>query len=103
MTMEISAATENEIRDMVYNFFAEECDIDRSQLSDETDIVEELRGDSLMLLSLLEMVRKRYNLKVELKTLGKHLMKRPANTLGQTVDLTLAVVKHGDNIINVEL
>jgi hypothetical protein len=56
-----------------------------------------------MLLSLLEIVRKKHNLKIELKTLGKHLMKRPANTVGDVIELTLAIVKHGDNIINVEL
>lgn len=100
---EIDQQTERDIRDLVYEYFASECDIDRSRLTDDTDIIEELEGDSLMLLSLLESVRKKYSLSVELKTLGRHLMRRPANTIGQIVELTLAIVRHGDDIVNVEL
>lgn len=92
-----------EIRKLVISYFSEECDIAKENISDTTNIIEELEGDSLMLLSLLEVVRKKYNLSIELKTLGKHLMKRPANTVGEVVNLTVAIVEHGDNIINVEI
>ena len=100
---ELSKQQESEIRALVYDFFAEECDIDSSKLSDSTNIIEELEGDSLMLLSLLEIVRKKYGLKIELKTLGKHLMKKPASTIGQVVELTVKIVRHGDNIVNVDV
>lgn len=95
--------TAKEIAEMVYEYFAEECDVEVSEISDTTSIIEDLEGDSLMLLSLLEQVRKKYDIKVELKTLGKHLMKKPSDTIGQVVELTVAVVEHGDNILNVEL
>jgi len=100
---EIDQQAEREIRELVYDYFASECDIDQSRLTDETDIIEELEGDSLMLLSLLESVRRKYGLSVELKTLGRHLMNKPANTIGQIVELTLAIVRHGDNIVSLEL
>lgn len=100
---QVDEKTVKEIRDLVYTFFAEECDFDKSKITDTTNIISELEGDSLMLLSLLEMVRKKYGLGVELKTLGKHLMRKPAETVGQVVALTLAIVEHGDNIINIEV
>lgn len=92
-----------EIRDLVYEFFADECDVERESISDETDIIEELEGDSLMMLSLLRKVCAKYQISVELKTLGKHLMKQPANTIGDILSLTNALVEHGDDIVNVEL
>jgi acyl carrier protein len=92
-----------QIKDMVYDYFSEECDMDKSEISDSTDIITDLEGDSLMLLSLLEVFRKKYELTIELKTLGKHLMKKPANTVGQVIELTAAIVEHGNDIINVEL
>ncbi|MBD3239724.1 MAG: acyl carrier protein [Chitinivibrionales bacterium] len=92
-----------EIRETVYDYFAEECEIDKSEIRDDTDIMEELEGDSLMLLSLLEIFRKKYNLTIELKALGKHLMKKPANTVGQVIDLTTQIVRHGDDILAVSL
>ena len=100
---EVNQATLDEIRRMTYEYFADECDLEVSEISDATDIIADLEGDSLMLLSLLELFRKRYDLTVELKTLGKHLMKRPANTVGQVIDLTVELVKHGNDIVNVDL
>jgi acyl carrier protein len=90
-----------EIRNLVYDYFGDECDIPKETITDSTNIIEELGGDSLMLLSLLETVRKKYRLSVELKTLGKHLMKKPAHTVGDVVSLTIAIVEHGDNIVNI--
>lgn len=92
-----------EIRDIVYEYFEEECEVDRSEISDDTNIINELEGDSLMLLSLLEIFRKKYNLSIELKTLGKHLMKKPADTVGQVVNLSANILRFGDDIINAEI
>jgi acyl carrier protein len=107
---ELDEKTSQEIRDLIVDFFAHECDVDKSRITvdksritDQTDIIAELRGDSLMFLSLLAKVRKRYGIGVELKTLARHLMKKPANTVGQVVDLTFAIVKHGEDILKVEL
>lgn len=103
MAREIDEATQARIRDMVFRYFSEECDIPREQLSDETHVIEDLEGDSLMILALLERVRRENGLTVELKTLGRHLMRKPANNLGQILALTLAIVRHGDDIVNVDL
>lgn len=101
--VEVDAAVIEEIRKIVYEYFSEECDVEPNDISDETNIISDLEGDSVMLLSLLEIVRKKYNLSIELKTLGKHLMKKPANTIGQVIDLTTNIVRYGNDIINVEL
>lgn len=100
---EIDEATVKEIRETVYAYFADECDVALEKISDETDIIEDLEGDSLMLLSLLEIFRKKYDLRIELKALGKHLMKRPANRIGQVIALTTELVRYGNDILNVEL
>jgi len=100
---EVDQETINEIRTTVYEYFSDECDVDISEISDETDVIGDLEGDSLMLLSLLEIFRKKYELSIELKTLGKHLMKKPADTVGQVIDLTVEIVRHGNDIVNVDL
>ena len=91
------------IRDMVFDFFAEECDVERESISESTDVIEELEGDSLMMLALLRKVCARFGITVELKTLGRHMMRRPASTVGEVLALTYALVEHGDDIVNVEL
>jgi acyl carrier protein len=95
--------TIDEIRKTVYDYFADECEVEIDEISDDTNIISDLEGDSLMLLALLEIFRKKYELSIELKTLGKHLMKKPAETIGQVIDLTEAIVRYGNDIVNVEL
>ena len=99
----IDPETIEDIRVIVYDYFAEECDVDTAEINDKTNIIADLEGDSLMLLSLLEIFRKKYGLTIELKTLGKHLMRKPANTVGQVIELTRAIVEYGNDIVNVEL
>ena len=103
LMQEVDQETVVEIRNLVYEYFSDECDVDVSDISDQTNIISELEGDSLMLLSLLELFRKKYKLTIELKTLGKHLMKRPAETVGQVIELTVEIVRHGNDIVNMEL
>ena len=100
---EIDEAALSEIREIVYEYFSEECDVPRGDITDATDIIDELEGDSLMLLSLLDIFRRKYGLTVELKALGKHLMKKPANTVGQVIELTAALVRYGNDIVDMEL
>lgn len=103
MAVEITPEIRAEVENIVFDFFSENCDIDRDKISPDSSIVEDLEGDSLMVLAILETVRKKYGITVELKTIGRHLMSKPAKTIGQIVELTLTVVKHGDNILNVAL
>ena len=100
---EIDEKTIGEIRDVVYHYFSEECDVPLAEISDATGIIDDLEGDSLMLLALLDLFRRRYGLTVELKVLGKHLMKKPANTVGQVIELTAALVRYGNDIVDVAL
>jgi len=99
----MSGNREKDVRELVYGYFAEECDVEISEISDESHIIEELDGDSLMLLALLERACKRYGITVELKSVGKHLMKKPANTIGDIVSLTMSLVEHGDGILEADL
>ena len=99
----VTADQEKDIRGLVYGFFAEECDVAVGDLSDDTNVMTDLEGDSLMLLALLERACKRYGISVPLKVLGKHLMKKPAEKIGEIVRLTTALVEHGDSIVDMEL
>ena len=99
----MSSDKDQDVRELVYGYFAEECDVDPSEITDESHIIEELDGDSLMLLALLEKACKRYGITVELKAVGKHLMKKPANTIGDIINLTMSLVEHGDGILKADL
>jgi len=97
---ELTNERKEELRNLVYTFFADECDVDVSKLTESTDILTELEGDSLMFIEFLESMKKKYKLNIELQSVGKYLLKHPAETIGKAVDLCCLLYQHENNIVN---
>lgn len=76
-----------EIREMVYQFFADECDVEVEELNDDTNVLTDLDGDSLMLLELIEELKKKYDLNIQMQTLGKYILKHPVETIRETIEV----------------
>ena len=96
----ITENTRNEVKEIVLDFFAEECEIDKDEISEESNIISDLDGDSLMFLELIEIFKKKYNLNIELKTIGKYAVKNPVKTIGELIDMQLLIIEHENNIAN---
>ena len=97
----ITSKTKDEVRDTVYDFFSEECEVEISDINNNTNVLKDLEGDSLMFLELLEIFKKKYNLDIELKTIGKYVVKHPVETVGQIVDMTLLIIEHENKIAEI--
>lgn len=89
----INEEIRNEVHKLVKEYFADECEVDINEIKDDTRIIEDLDGDSLMYLSLLELIKKKYNIQVEIKAIGKKLMEQQADTIGQVVDMVLTFIE----------
>jgi acyl carrier protein len=98
----INENTRSEVKEIVYAFFAEECEVDISTINDNTNIISDLEGDSLMFLELIEIFKRKYNLNIELKTVGKYVVKHPVETIGQLIDTQMLMIEHGNNIVTLE-
>jgi acyl carrier protein len=96
---EITDTIRNDVKTVVYQFFAEQCEVDVNTLSNQTSIISDLEGDSLMFLELIEIFKKKYNLDIELKTVGKYVLKHPVDTIGQLIETQLLMIKHGNGIL----
>lgn len=90
--MEKTKELEEKVRNEVYEFFADECGIDISTLNDDTDIISDIDGDSLMFLQLLEGWKKEYHIDLEFRVIGKYMTKNPASTIGKTIELALLII-----------
>lgn len=99
---EITNDTRNEVKDIVYDFFAEECEVDISEINDNTSIIQDLDGDSLMFLELIEIFKKKYDLNIELKTVGKYSVKHPVETIGELIDMQILIIQHENDIVNID-
>ena len=91
-----------EVRDVVYDFFAEECEIDVNDITDNSKIIADLGGDSLMFLALIEIFTKKYGQEIDLKTIGNYSIKHPVETIGELIDMQLKIIEHGNKIINLD-
>lgn len=98
----ITDNTRNEVRNTVYSFFADECEVDSSQITDQTNIIKDLDGDSLMFLELIEIFKKKYNLDIELKVIGKYAVKHPVSTIGELIDMQLLIIEHENRLMELE-
>ncbi|HOT43730.1 MAG TPA: acyl carrier protein [Spirochaetota bacterium] len=98
----IENGTVEEVRRIVYEFFSEECEVSIDELKDDTNVIKDLEGDSLMFLELLEIFKKKYGLNVELKTVGKYVVKHPAETIGAIIGMTMLIIEHENRIAELE-
>jgi acyl carrier protein len=99
---EVTQEMRDEVKEIVYDFFIEECEVERDSVNDDTKIIEDLEGDSLMFLELLEIFKKKYDLNVGVESIGKYVMKHPADTVGKVVSLILLIIEHGEKISELE-
>jgi len=95
----ITESTREEVKEIVFNFFAEECEVDISRINESTNIITDLEGDSLMFLELIEIFKKKYNLNIELKTIAKYIVKHPVETIGQLIDTQMLMIVHENKIV----
>ena len=98
--IEITDAVKSDVRAIVYEFFAEQCEVDIDAINDQTNIISDLEGDSLMFLELIEIFKKKYNLDIELKAVGKYVLRHPVETIGQLLETQLLMIKHENRIID---
>lgn len=96
----INENTRSEVKEIVYKFFSEECEVDISTISENTNIITDLEGDSLMFLELIEIFKKKYSLNIELKTIAKYIIRHPVETIGQLVDTQVLMIEHENNLVN---
>lgn len=99
---QITEKTRNEVQDIVYRFFSEECEVDMADITEQTTIINDLDGDSLMFLELIELFKKKYALDIELKTIGKYAVKHPVETIGQLIDMQMLIIEHENRILELE-
>ena len=95
----ITDNTRSEVTEIVYDFFADECEVDKSRITDQTNIIRDLDGDSLMFLELIEIFKKKYSLDIELKTIGKYAVKHPVETIGQLIEMQMLIIEHENRIL----
>lgn len=90
-----------EVKEIIIDFFVEECEVEKSEINDDTHIFDDLDGDSLMFLELIEIFKKKYDLNIELKVIGKYSVSHPVRSVGELIKMQLLIIEHENNITNI--
>jgi len=98
----ITNETRKEVSEIVYEFFADECEVELDDINNETDIFQDLNGDSLMFLELIEVFKKKYELNIDLKTIGKYNVKHPVRSVGELIKTQLLIIEHENAILELD-
>ena len=99
---ELTAEVKEAMKKEVYDFFAEESDRPAEEITDSLSVLEDLDGDSLMFVELVEMLKGQYNLDIQLQTVGKYLLKHPADTVGEVIETLYLVYQYENGIVELE-
>ncbi|MBR6394634.1 MAG: acyl carrier protein [Ruminococcus sp.] len=97
---EITPEIQNEIKEMIFDYYAEECEIDKSEITMETNPQEDLGSDSLMFVELIEMTSDKYGLDIKLQSIGKYMLKASIDTMKDVVEMFYKVYQYGNDIVN---
>ena len=95
----LTQAEKEALATQVKEFLADECDMEVSEIKDDTNIIEDLKADSLMFLELIQELQAEHNINVELRTIGKYIVKHPVKTVGEAINTMYASVEKGDDLL----
>jgi acyl carrier protein len=83
---ELTPQEREEVRSQIVAFLAEECDVDPSEIRDESDLVADLGVDSLAFLELFEELRNTTNLEVDVRTVVRYGRDQSVSRLGELLE-----------------
>lgn len=99
---QVTDEMKKELEEMVYEFIADECEVSRDDLNDSTSITDDLDGDSLLLVELIELAKKKYDLDIRLQTVGKYLLKKEVDTMKEIVDVFIKIYQYEEAIVDLD-
>lgn len=83
----------------IRNYLAEELEIDPQEITESTNIIDDLGGDSILFLEMLEEFKGKYGINLEVRTIGQYMLKNPVYTVGETVNAVFEIIEKGDDLI----
>ena len=86
----------------IREFLSEELGVPLEKIGPDTKIIDDLGGDSMIYLELVEEFKKKYNVNVEVRLIGKYFQKHPIYTVGETAKAVYDIVERADALMEGE-
>lgn len=95
LTADEKQAITTEIRE----FLADELGVELDKVTPEAKIIDDLGGDSMIYLELVEKFKKKYQIQVEVRIIGKYLLAHPVRSVGEVSQAVFDIIEKGDDLV----
>jgi acyl carrier protein len=91
-----------EIYNDIREFLSEELDVAVEDIGPDSKILDDLGGDSMIYLELVEEFKKKFDIVVEVRVLGQYFQKNPVYTVGETAQAVYDLIERGEELLKSE-
>lgn len=88
-----------QIYEEIRQFFADELELSLDQVTPEARVIDDLGGDSLMYLELIDVFKKKYDVMVEMRVIGQYFQSHPMHTIAQLAQAVYDIVEGGEALV----
>jgi acyl carrier protein len=91
----------HKIFEEVQQYLADELEIDPQEITEDTNVIDDLGGDSILFLEMIEEFKEKYEIDLEVRVIGQYMLKNPVYTVGETLDALFEIIERGDELVEV--
>ena len=99
MERKLTEEQKKEMREEIRTFLAEELEIDANEITDDTNLIDDLGADSILFLEMFEEFSEKYDIHLEVRTIGNYMLRNPVYTFGESMNAMFEVIEKGDKLI----
>ena len=99
MARKLTEDDKQRIFEEIREYLADELEIDKEEITRDTHIIDDLGGDSIIFLEMIEEFKEKYQINIEVRAIGQYMLKNPVYTVGETVNAIFDIIERGDELL----
>lgn len=99
MPTKLSEEEKKQIYEDIRTFLSDELDVELEKIGPDTKIIDDLKGDSMIYLELVEDFKKKFDVNVEIRVIGQYFQRHPIYTVGETAQAVYDIVERGESLL----
>ncbi len=100
MTEKLAEEQKSQIYEHIRQFLSEELDVPLEEIGPDSKIIDDLHGDSMIYLELVEEFKKKYDIQVEIRVIGQYFQRHPVYTVGEVARAVCDIIQRGDSLLD---
>jgi|UniRef100_A0A7C4LMR3 acyl carrier protein len=100
-TRTLTEAEKQQIYEDIRTFLSDELDVPLDDIKPDSKILEDLKGDSMIYLELVEEFKKKFDVSVEIRVIGLYFQRHPVYTVAEVAKAVCDIVERGDELVKI--